>query len=425
MILCDLDINCECIIMTTQTLEDLLRRRTIEGILYKKIPDKENLIQCFACAHRCKIREGTSGICKIRYNENNILKVPFGYLGAWQCDPIEKKPFYHAYPNSLAMSFGMLGCDLHCSYCFTPDTHIITNIGPKTLVELFDSGEQCIHKPDADIAFKENLRAITSSGKYKDVKGIFKHYYSGDLINIFTYYLPELKCTPNHKIYATNRIDCEPVPIEASKLTNDYFLAIPKTYVFSHQQFIQLEDILHNHKDSPDPMWNVRLNKTNFMYEQITITNMNTNTDKSNLSKDISQILIKRISDIEPAKIDSNRRVKECKLTRDVPIENNTIRFSHGHEQYVPLKIPFDESIARLLGLYCAKGSIIKDISCVDGFWIDLSFSHQEIHLVKEVQGLFQQCLKADSSVVERESTLEVYVYKTNVALLFKSLIEE
>jgi pyruvate formate lyase activating enzyme len=33
------------------------------------------------------------------------------------CDPIEKKPFFHVRPGSLAFSFGMLGCDLHCSYC--------------------------------------------------------------------------------------------------------------------------------------------------------------------------------------------------------------------------------------------------------------------------------------------------------------------
>ena len=33
------------------------------------------------------------------------------------CDPVEKKPFFHAYPGALAYSFGMLGCDLHCSYC--------------------------------------------------------------------------------------------------------------------------------------------------------------------------------------------------------------------------------------------------------------------------------------------------------------------
>jgi pyruvate formate lyase activating enzyme len=38
-------------------------------------------------------------------------------VGAIQCDPTEKKPFFHAYPGSLALTFGMLGCDYHCSYC--------------------------------------------------------------------------------------------------------------------------------------------------------------------------------------------------------------------------------------------------------------------------------------------------------------------
>src|SRR5262249_12765277 len=43
--------------------------------------------------------------------------VPWGYVGGVQCDPIEKKPFFHAYSGALAYSFGMLGCDLHCPYC--------------------------------------------------------------------------------------------------------------------------------------------------------------------------------------------------------------------------------------------------------------------------------------------------------------------
>jgi pyruvate formate lyase activating enzyme len=43
--------------------------------------------------------------------------VPWGYAAGLQCDPIEKKPFFHVRPGGLAYSFGMLGCDLHCSYC--------------------------------------------------------------------------------------------------------------------------------------------------------------------------------------------------------------------------------------------------------------------------------------------------------------------
>jgi pyruvate formate lyase activating enzyme len=57
------------------------------------------------------------GVCKVRFNEGGRLRVPWGYVGGVQCDPVEKKPFFHAYPGALAYSFGMLGCDLHCSYC--------------------------------------------------------------------------------------------------------------------------------------------------------------------------------------------------------------------------------------------------------------------------------------------------------------------
>jgi pyruvate formate lyase activating enzyme len=34
-----------------------------------------------------------------------------------QSDPIEKKPFFHVRPGTRALSFGMLGCDFHCSFC--------------------------------------------------------------------------------------------------------------------------------------------------------------------------------------------------------------------------------------------------------------------------------------------------------------------
>jgi pyruvate formate lyase activating enzyme len=95
-----------------------LDRRVDEGalgMLYEKLPD--NQVRCYACAHRCLIRDGLRGICKVRYNRGGALMVPRGYVGALQCDPIEKKPFFHAFPGTDALTFGMLGCDLHCGYC--------------------------------------------------------------------------------------------------------------------------------------------------------------------------------------------------------------------------------------------------------------------------------------------------------------------
>jgi pyruvate formate lyase activating enzyme len=100
---------------TSAALGSVLAELTREGELYQKLPDDK--VRCFSCGHRCLIPEGQLGICKVRFNRGGSLLVPHGYVGALQCDPIEKKPFFHALPGSDALSFGMLGCDFHCGYC--------------------------------------------------------------------------------------------------------------------------------------------------------------------------------------------------------------------------------------------------------------------------------------------------------------------
>src|SRR5215467_11433575 len=97
------------------TLAELLARETREGELYEVLPDGR--LRCYACGHCCPLPEGAVGVCKVRFNQGGRLLVPWGYVGGVQCDPIEKKPFFHAHPGALAYSFGMLGCDLHCAYC--------------------------------------------------------------------------------------------------------------------------------------------------------------------------------------------------------------------------------------------------------------------------------------------------------------------
>jgi pyruvate formate lyase activating enzyme len=97
------------------SLQEVLQKAVREGELYEKLDS--GFVRCYACGHCCRIPAGQVGVCKVRYNEGGKLFVPWGYVAGAQCDPIEKKPFYHAYPGALAYSFGMLGCDLHCSYC--------------------------------------------------------------------------------------------------------------------------------------------------------------------------------------------------------------------------------------------------------------------------------------------------------------------
>ncbi|MFI5165073.1 MAG: AmmeMemoRadiSam system radical SAM enzyme [Thermoanaerobaculales bacterium] len=81
------------------------------------LPHQSGKLVCVACAHRCKLADGARGACLVRGRSGEDLTVPWGYTAGVAIDPIEKKPFFHVLPGARALSFGMLGCDLHCAYC--------------------------------------------------------------------------------------------------------------------------------------------------------------------------------------------------------------------------------------------------------------------------------------------------------------------
>jgi len=101
----------------SSSLKEVLASHTMEAAAALVRREGVDSVRCVACGHRCLIREGKSGICKVRFNRQGMLRVPGGYVAGLQIDPIEKKPFFHAYPGRETLSFGMLGCDFHCGYC--------------------------------------------------------------------------------------------------------------------------------------------------------------------------------------------------------------------------------------------------------------------------------------------------------------------
>ncbi len=96
------------------SLADVLDQHTREAVLVR--PEGGRL-RCLACGHTCLIGEGKRGVCKVRFVADGRLFAPHGYVAGVQSDPVEKKPFYHVTPGRDALTFGLLGCDLHCSYC--------------------------------------------------------------------------------------------------------------------------------------------------------------------------------------------------------------------------------------------------------------------------------------------------------------------
>ena len=95
-------------------MAEVLDRHTVVGSLWRA---EGGRVRCLACGHRCLIAPGRRGVCRVRFNRDGQLRVPFGYVAGLQSDPVEKKPFFHVYPGADALTFGMMGCDFHCAYC--------------------------------------------------------------------------------------------------------------------------------------------------------------------------------------------------------------------------------------------------------------------------------------------------------------------
>lgn len=87
-----------------------------EALLYKKLPGKK--VQCNTCQRRCVIANGKLGYCGTRFNqEGKLYTLIYEVVSAINVDPIEKKPLFHFYPGTQALSLGTLGCNFRCIHC--------------------------------------------------------------------------------------------------------------------------------------------------------------------------------------------------------------------------------------------------------------------------------------------------------------------
>ncbi len=391
------------------TLADVLDQHTIDGSLGYH---EEDRIRCVACGHRCLIGEGKRGICKVRYNEAGKLRVPFGYVAGLQCDPVEKKPFFHVHPGSDALTFGMMGCDLHCSYCFTGDTVVVTDRGPMSFADVFAMATQVTKSVDAEVAFPE-LQAVAASGKLRKIRGVFKHPYYGKLAVIRPYYLPELRCTPDHRVYATADPSTPPQPTAAGKLTAAHYLAIPRRYAFAAKSCVNVEQELSHVKVTYRVPWDLSPETRQAIAEA---------TAAGKTSREIGAALGKHPSYIRHVRSKMRRGRANDTRSRGPIVEGERIRFPNEHRPGTKTIVPLDVELARLLGFYCAEGCVTRGKNRPNSRTLNFSFGHSETDVADEVAALLQRCFGVHVNRVRRDTTLGVSVSKASVALLFKQL---
>ena len=87
-----------------------------EAMLYEKLTEQR--VRCNTCQWRCVINPGKLGVCRMYQNRDSTLyNLNYASVSSLAADPIEKKPLFHFFPGSLALSLGSWGCNFHCQDC--------------------------------------------------------------------------------------------------------------------------------------------------------------------------------------------------------------------------------------------------------------------------------------------------------------------
>ncbi|HXZ78405.1 MAG TPA: AmmeMemoRadiSam system radical SAM enzyme [Terriglobales bacterium] len=97
-----------------QKLDD--SRFTVEARFYQKIENKR--IKCKLCPRECTVGDRERGYCGVRENRGGTYyTLVHSRLCAAHVDPIEKKPFFHYLPGTMAFSLATAGCNVNCKFC--------------------------------------------------------------------------------------------------------------------------------------------------------------------------------------------------------------------------------------------------------------------------------------------------------------------
>jgi pyruvate formate lyase activating enzyme len=75
-------------------------------------------VECGICPRHCYVTDLERGYCGVRENRGDTYyTLVYGLSCSLNIDPIEKKPLYHFYPRTTALSLATAGCNVNCKFC--------------------------------------------------------------------------------------------------------------------------------------------------------------------------------------------------------------------------------------------------------------------------------------------------------------------
>jgi len=91
-------------------------RHSVEARFYQKLPNLK--VKCRLCPRNCVVGDTQRGYCGVRENRGGAFyTLVHSRVCAAHVDPVEKKPFFHYLPGSVAFSLAAAGCNVNCKFC--------------------------------------------------------------------------------------------------------------------------------------------------------------------------------------------------------------------------------------------------------------------------------------------------------------------
>jgi len=156
------------------------RGKLVEARYYEKLENKE--IRCLLCPKKCKIGDRERGYCGVRENiDGTYYTLVYGEPCAIHLDPIEKKPFFHVLPSSLALSFSTVGCNIECKFCQNwqisqtrPEQAYSVLTSPQAMVKkaLSTGASSIAYTYGEPVIFIEYMQDVSKFAREKGVKNV-------------------------------------------------------------------------------------------------------------------------------------------------------------------------------------------------------------------------------------------------------------
>jgi pyruvate formate lyase activating enzyme len=372
-------------------------------------------VKCQLCPRGCVISEGHRGDCRVRENRGGKLyTMVYGNPCAVHVDPIEKKPFYHFYPTAAAFSIATAGCNLHCLYCFPGDVPVLTDRGIMELQEVFKSGVTTPDKGGGEVSHPQGLHVVAADGKWHPVRAAFRHHYTGPLTVVRPYYLPALRCTPDHRLLVTTDPAAGQIEVaEARQLSTEHFLVVPKLATPSETTSIEVSTVLQEYRGAYQVPHKLQPEQVDFVVESLA---------QGATSRQVGAALGKHPSYVRGVISKVRRGLWTDSRPTKVFVEDGRVRLSNERRPGIPAQLVLNVPLARLLGYFCAEGCVTRAHRRPNAHTLYFSFGHAEKTLAEEVVALLDETLGVRARLDRTRTTYRVGVGKTSAALLFEVL---